>query len=352
MSENKFDFIIVGLGLAGSVLSRMLIDSGFKVLVFDKFNPGSSSQVAAGLVNPVTGRRVVKSWMADTLLPFANDFYRKIETESGKQFYHSMDVLEVVHSIKDLNEWTVRSADESMKKYFMREAPEELYNDKISEFKKLICINSSAWMNIPEFIELCRLKLTETSSIIEEEFDFSLMKINNNEIEYRSLKSKKIIFCDGYQTLKNELWKNLPFVPAKGEILTIKCPDLPEEFILLSGIFLIPVGQNKFRTGSTYEWNFQNELPSENGKSKLLNQVSDLLKVPFEIIDHRAGIRPTVKDRRPLIGQHPEHKNVFLFNGMGTKGVQLVPYFADHFTKVLSGKENLMDEVNLNRFTN
>jgi glycine/D-amino acid oxidase-like deaminating enzyme len=139
-------------------------------------------------------------------------------------------------------------------------------------------------------------------------------------------------------------------VPAKGEILTIQCDDLPEEFILLSGIFLIPMGNKKFRAGSTYEWNFPHELPTDEGKLKLLKLLDEFLKLPYSVIDHRAGVRPTVKDRRPLIGSHPEHENVFLFNGMGTKGVQLIPYFADHFVGVLEKGKTLSGEVDVRRF--
>ena len=127
MIDSHYDFLVVGHGLAGSVLSSMLIRKGYKVLVIDQFNAGSSSQVAAGLVNPITGRRVVKSWMAETLLPFAESFYRKFEKENNIEFYHSMDVLEVVHSVKEVNEWMSRTAAEEMRKYFIDESPEELY---------------------------------------------------------------------------------------------------------------------------------------------------------------------------------------------------------------------------------
>lgn len=348
----EYDYLIVGQGLAGSILSYLLIKAGKKVLVIDQFNPHSSSQVAAGLVNPVTGRRVVKTWLADTLLPFAHDFYKMLEQEFHKDFYHPLDVLEVIHNTKDLNEWNSRMDENEMKKYFTDEAPVKLYEGKITEFKKMIRISASAWMNIPLFIETYRETLKNSSSLLEETFEFSNLTINDDSIQYGLIKSDKIIFCEGFKTLQNPLWDWVPLVPAKGEILTIECNDLPQDYILLSGIFLIPIGENKFRLGSTYEWNFPHELPTEEGKLKLLNQLQRFLKVPFEIIDHRAGVRPTVKDRRPLIGSHPEHKNVLLFNGMGTKGVQLIPYFAEHLVKHLLNGQTLDKEVDVKRFVN
>ena len=143
MSHTDYDYLIVGYGLAGSVLSYQLAQCGKKLLIIDTFNSNSSSQVAAGLVNPVTGRRVVKSWMADVLIPFAEDFYQRLEKEFGEPFYHTMDVLEVVHTNKDLNEWTSRTGEIEMKKYFTKEAPEDLYKNNINEFKKMIRISSS-----------------------------------------------------------------------------------------------------------------------------------------------------------------------------------------------------------------
>ena len=352
MSKNEYDYLIVGQGLAGSVVSYLLMKEGKKILVINQFNENSSSQVAAGLVNPITGRRIVKSWMADTLLPFAERFYNTLEKEFKQIFYHKLDVLEVVHTIKNLNEWTSRIDEQELKKYFTQEAPENLYLNKISDFKKMIRISSSAWMNIPLFIELCKSKLERSSSLHEDLFEYSNLKIETDFINYGKYKSKRIIFCDGFKSLQNPLWNWLPFVPAKGEILLIECKELPQDYILLSGIFLIPVGNNSFRVGSTYEWNFDHELPTEKNKLILSKKLNNFLESPFKIIEHRAGVRPTVKDRRPIIGQHPQHKTVFIFNGMGSKGVQLAPYFGVQFVRFLESKEKLIDAVNVMRFNN
>jgi glycine/D-amino acid oxidase-like deaminating enzyme len=350
MMKNTYDFLVVGHGLAGSVVSQLLIQTGQKVAVVDSFNPRSSSQVAAGLVNPVTGRRVVKSWMADTLIPFAAEYYKEKELESGVSFYHPMDLLEVINNTKDLNEWTTRSADGTLNKYFIKEAPEELYRGKLKNFNKLIRINSSAWMNIPFFTNLCRQKIKNSGLLLETEFEFDKLKFHNDTIEYNSMKFGKVILCNGYYPMKDIQWTSNPFLPAKGEILTIFSDVLPEEFILMGGIFVIPIGNKLFRAGATYEWNFENDEPSESGKTKITDRLNDLLNVPYKVVDHRSGIRPTIKDRRPILGEHPNYKNVYFFNGMGTKGVQLVPYFANHLINVLNKKENLMKEVNVNRF--
>ena len=139
-------------------------------------------------------------------------------------------------------------------------------------------------------------------------------------------------------------------IPAKGEIVVIRCNELPQDFILLSGMFIVPIGDHKFRCGATYEWKFKNELPTESGKTKLLEMLNDVIKVDFEIIEHTSGVRPTMKDRRPVIGMHPEFSNVGIFNGLGTKGVSLAPYFANQFVEYLENGGSLNIEVDVRRF--
>lgn len=351
MIDHQYDYIIVGQGLAGTVLSNLLIEDQKKVLVIDQFNQHTSSQVAAGLFNPITGRRVVKSWMADTLLPFAENFYRNQEKEFSESFYHRKDVLEVIHSVKDQNEWTMRMSEPGMMKYEIKDVPENLYSETITDFNKLFRITSAGWLDLPLFISLWRNYLQKNELLYEGEFDYAKLKIEKDSIIYKGINSSCIIFCEGYKVLQNPFWKWLPLIPAKGEILTIECKGMPQEFILMSSIFLIPLGNNTFRAGSTFEWNFSNEQATQEGKNKIVDMLKNLLNIPFTIIDHRAGIRPTVKDRRPIIGSHPEHNHVYIFNGLGTKGVQLAPYFGDLFVKHLTGLSSLMEEVDVKRFS-
>ena len=131
--------------------------------------------------------------------------------------------------------------------------------------------------------------------------------------------------------------------------MSIHCPGLAEDVIYMSGIFVLPVGENIFRVGATHEWDFTDENPSENARQFLEEKLNRLLTLPYSVVDHKAGIRPTVRDRRPLLGRHREHKNVYLFNGLGTKGVQLSPFMAHHFAEFLNGGR-LDPEVDIRRF--
>ena len=345
------DYLIVGQGIAGTVLALMLEKKGKSVFIIDKFSIHSSSQVAAGLVNPITGRRIVKSWMADEALPDAFQFYFEFEKEFGEKVFHSIDALEVTSSVHEYNEWTRRMDEQNLQHYFRQDAPNELYRGKIRDFIKLVRITSSGWLDIPRFTSIVRKKFLASNLIKDELFEQDQLKVEESGISYKGLFAKRIIFCEGYKCLENKFWEYIPLIPAKGEIVVIECKGLPQEFILLSGMFIIPIGNDQFRCGATYEWKFENELPTESGKSKLLEMLNNVLKTEFKIIEHTSGVRPTVKDRRPILGQHPDHQNVFIFNGLGTKGVSLTPYFANHFIEHLENDARLMSEVDVGRFS-
>ncbi len=346
-----YDYLIVGQGIAGSVLALMLEKKGNSVFIIDKFSKNSSSQVAAGLVNPITGRRIVKSWMADEALPYAFQFYSDFEKEFGEKVFHSIDALEVTGSVHEYNEWTRRMDEQNLQHYFRDDAPNELYRDKIRDFIKLVRIASSGWLDLATFTSIIRNKFIANNLLKDEIFEQEHLKVEVSGITYKEINAKRIIFCEGYKCTENKFWDTVPMIPAKGEILIIECKELPQDFILLSGMFIIPIGDHKFRCGATYEWKFENELPTETGKSKLLEMLNAVLKVEFEIIEHTSGVRPTVKDRRPILGNHFEFKNVFIFNGLGTKGVSLAPYFANHFFEYLENDKSLMSEVDVGRFT-
>ncbi|MBK9412701.1 MAG: FAD-binding oxidoreductase [Bacteroidetes bacterium] len=345
-----YDYLIVGQGIAGSTLAYMLRKKGKRVFIIDKFSPNSSSQVAAGLVNPITGRRIVKSWMADVALPFAFQFYSDYKNEIGTEVFHQMDALEVTGTIHEFNEWTRRMDEQNLTNYFRDDAPNELYRGKIRDFIKLVRITSSGWMDIPLFVSGIRNIFESENCFRNELFEIGDLIVSEKEVTYNDIKAIKIIFCEGYKGPENEFWNFIPLIPAKGEIVVIRCNELPQDFILLSGMFIVPIGDHKFRCGATYEWKFENELPTESGKTKLLEMLNDVLKVDFEIIEHTSGVRPTVKDRRPVIGMHPEFSNVGIFNGLGTKGVSLAPYFANQFVEYLENGGSLNIEVDVRRF--
>ncbi len=348
--KTKYDFLIVGQGLAGSLLYRALINGGKNVFVIDQFNSSSASNIAPGIIHPITGRRIVKTWMADTLIPFAEKTYREIEKHFDENLFFRKNILELIHSVKEQNDWTMKSSSEEMKNYFSNEETDGLYNGFLIDDPKIISVQQSGWLNVAKMVQLFRKQLVQDHSLHEGVFQFHDLVLTDEGIIYQNKFAEKIIFCEGYRAIQNPFWMDLPFLPSKGEVLTIRAEHLGLDHILSKTISILPLGEHIYKVGSTYSWNELDESPTEQAKENLLNQLRKIIHSPFEVIGHQAAIRPTVKDRRPFIGFHHEHKQVGIFNGLGTKGVLLAPYFANHFAQHLLEKSELLKDVDVKRF--
>ncbi len=349
-SNKKVDYLIVGQGIAGSLLSYFLMKRNKTFLVINKYDPNSSSNIAAGLFNPITGRRIVKTWKADLLLPFAETTYHELEEYLDALFYHKKNIFKVFTSVKEQNDWISKSEFPEFKNYVLPKTNYSLGNKNIRHVFGGFEITNSGCVDIALFLILYKERLIQNGLLTEEIFNYSDIKITDETISWKNIKANKILFCEGYKAINNPYFDQLPFVLTKGELLTIHAPDLALDKIVSRGIFLLPLGNNNYKVGSTYTWNEVDEIPTEKGKKDLLEKLDTIICCPYEVVDHKAGVRPTVKDRRPFIGVHPTCRNMGIFNGMGTKGASLAPYFAHHFVSHLEDGTELDKEVDIKRF--
>lgn len=350
---NKFDYIIIGQGIAGSVMALTLQQANKKVLIIDQNWQDSSSLVAAGIVNPVTGRRLVKSWKIDELLPVSLKFYKKLEQVLNVKFIKETSILRVFENVGEQNDFLSKTADPKFHDY-LKEGSFDLIPKGVNADLYFGEIINSYFMNTPVFLEAVRKVFESENAFVATKFDFSDLKILENEInvsiEGEVFQAPKIIFCEGHKMTENPYFNYLPLSPNKGEFLLIKSAELPRERLIKKGVMIVPVQTDKFWVGATYDHFDLSLKNTEEGKSKMLTKLKKAIKVAFEVVDCGFGIRPATKDRRPLIGQHPEHNNLYLFNGMGSKGVSLSPFFAQQLLKNLETQTPLDPQVNINRF--
>ena len=342
------DYIIAGQGLAGSVLARELIKRNKKVVIFD---PGFSNatKVASGIINPITGRNYVKTWMADEIIPFAVNFYRDMEKEFQKSFLKEIPVYKLFYSEGNINDWSLRAGSREYNSYLKNEIPVKLDADKITNFYGAFEITGTYSLNTTSFLEVFLFYLKEKEMFVEEELNYDLIEFDNNKIKYKDYKAGKIIFCEGYKGMFNPYFKYLPFNPAKGECLHVAIDNFYDDRIINGNYFTMPMGENKYYLGSTNFWDFNDDLPSEKGKKELTKGLKTMTALPFSIDSHYAGIRPTVKDRKPFLGLHPHFPQLGIFNGLGTKGISLAPYFASHFSDFILNNTPLLKEVDIKR---
>ena len=344
-----YDYLIVGQGLAGSVLSLSLLKEGKKIFVIDSPALSSSSKIAAGLYNPIVFKRMVKSWKADELIHFADDFYTYAEYILENKFHYKKNIVKLFVNEQEKELWLKKSgADEGA--YLSKTIDEGLFHQYIRGEDGYAEVLRSGYLDVKCFLEEVKKYLLKNNLLMEDVIDHSLIKHNANEVEYKNIKARKLIFCEGYRATENPYFNYLPFKLTKGELLTVRIKNLALDKVINKGVFIVPLGNDLFKVGATYEWNDINEMISEKGKKELTEKLQKVLDVPFEIIEHKAGIRPTVNDRRPLIGLHPQYNNLILFNGMGTKAVMLSPYFAWQLINCLEKNSPLDKEVDIKRF--
>jgi glycine/D-amino acid oxidase-like deaminating enzyme len=348
MQSSHYDIIIVGQGICGTVLSSALIEQNLKVLVIDDGNHKAASKIASGVINPVTGRRIVKTWQIDTVMPAAVRIYKALENKLDISIIRQCNIVNFHTSEQMQYAFAERIAQDPT--YL---SPQTLPDRITSAFDTSLgySVIDPCWLvHLDNLLSAWRHYLIEKNALLQDAFDFKKMKVSEDQIVYDHITANKIIFCEGAKGQDNPYFKQLPFAPNKGEALLVDIKNLDNQFIYKKALSIVPWKDSIFWVGSNYEWNNYNDEPSPSFKEKTIATLNEWLLVPFEVVDHIAAIRPANTERRPFVGMHPVYKNIGIFNGMGTKGCSLAPYFAEEFVAHLLHQTKIDDEANIDRF--
>ena len=345
-----YDYLIVGHGIAGAAMAWHLheINKSFQI-VNDPSLP-SSSYVAAGIFNPLTGKKMNKTWLADDLFPFADSFYKNLQEKLGADFVHSTPLYRPYRSIEEQNSYLAQSEDERVASYIGDHHDQSSIAEYVNMKYGALEIARAGWIDMPLLLDRSRSFFLANNLYLECAFDVNELIPNENFVVWKGLKYKKVILCQGFAATGNNYFSWLAFNPVKGQILEIDTEDVLKPYIINQGIFILPVKEKQARVGATYSWEPLDWQPTREAAAELEEKLKQLLKVPYKITGHVAGIRPSVTDRKPLIGTHPEHNNICIFNGLGTKGVTLAPFFANQFVQHLENGKELNPLVNIKRY--
>ena len=345
----KSDFLIVGQGLAGTLLANELLKSGNTVQVIDSPDYRKASAVAAGLINPVVFRRLIKSWLIDELFPQLEETYAGLETLLNRRIYYPLKIRKVF-GLGEADFWAKKVEENDLSEYLNPEPDETTFPCLKSE-------HGSGWVKKAGRVDLENLLsgfreyLLQKQLLHDLNFDFGKLIIHPDRVVYGDLEATRIIFCEGHRASQNPFFQNIAFKHTKGEVLNLETKDYQADFILNKAFFLMPAGEHEFRLGATYNWNNPDEIPSSQARVELCGKLEHLFTGDYRITRHQAGIRPTTHDRRPVMGLHPEFIQVGIFNGLGSKGCMLGPYFSKQFASFLNNNTSLtLPEVNLNRY--
>lgn len=338
----------MGLGIAGACLAMQLIRRNKKILVLDLPEQNRASAVAAGLFNPVTGIRIVKTWKADELFPYLHQFYSRLEADLGTRFYYPAPLYIPFRSFAEQNEWMSRSQHKNFSEYLLNVETKPMFSDEVKDPLGGILLTRTGYIDTTTFIESIRTYLLDSDSYWHHKIDDERVHTDGPEIKYESITADKIIYCTGIHVKDGKFFDWLPIHALKGEVLTIRT-EKPLNRIYNRGVYAVGLATHEYKVGATYQLKDIKEGVTEEGRIELELKLKDLLNVEFTTSHQDWGIRPSTRDRRPFMGEHPTVKNILIFNGLGTKGVSLAPYFSGQLADHLVNGVKLEEEANITR---
>ena len=325
------DYLIIGQGLAGSLLAWELMQRGCNVVIVDN-GLESASQVAAGLINPVTGMRLVKSTDVDRLLPAAKQYYAQLAEVFQQDFYIEKPMLRLLRSEKELTHCVKRLADPDYSDYLGAITPPESSASPYGVLQQ----KQTGYLLTRPLLSCLKDFFIESGCYRSAVVDYQDIQLQPS-LRWQDIIFKQIIFCEGHQATKNPWFSWLPFQPVKGEILTLQHQSSLPDNIMNFGDWLIPLDSRHIRVGATFDRENLDTKPTEFGKNALLNA---LKTIPVDLtqailINHQAQIRPCTLDKQPFLGHHPHHPQLAIFNGFGAKGSLQIPWFCRQFADAL-----------------
>ena len=328
---------VLGFGLAGAAVAAQLLSHNVDFCVFNDHSKASSSRVAAGMFNPMVFRRLLKTWMADEILPYAKEFYTNLEDMLGAKFYFPKQYFKVFGK-EEAEFWEKRSKEDDTQPYLSTEILHSLNKEKLKTPYGVGEVKGAGYLDINVYLDRFEIYLKEKGCFQNKSISYDLIELADGKVSIDGEIFDVLIFCEGSHGTQNPWFANLPYKLTKGEVLTIHS-DLDIDFALNKNGFMLPIGNNYYRVGATYEWQELNEEPTEKGKATLIEKLQTIINADFEIVEHKAGVRPTLANRRPVYELHSTYKQLAIFNGLGTKGVMLAPFFSKKLVENILGSE-------------
>lgn len=331
----QMDFLIIGQGLAGSLLAWELIRRNYRVIVVDS-GEQNASLIAAGIINPMTGIRLALTPDVVTLMPAAQKFYAELAEHFDQPFYHEMPMLRLFRNKAEQVQGNKRLRQLNYQPYLALPDKSLPLPPNTHAPMGWLEQKQTGYLSVAELLENLKQFLLERQAYRQEQINYQTININQG-ITWNGINAHKLIFCEGHQATQNPWFNWLPLQPAKGEILTVNPEITLPKMILNYGNWLLPTEQNRALIGATFQREVVNNQPTEQGKSELLMNLQAINPelARAEIVNHQAGIRPCTADRFPLIGQHPKYHNLLIFNGFGSKGSLQIPWYCQRFADFL-----------------
>ena len=345
---NKVDYLIIGQGVAGTMLAFKAMERGKTFRVAGKELKKSSSYISSGIINPVTGRRIVKSWMIDTLLEEATYTYSKIGELLHENFITCSEITRLIADPEEENLWLSKMIDH---KAFLDITEDAKYAKYFKDFLSAGKIRPALVVNIKKLLTRWEEFLKINHLLICQHVQPQDLLFKESGVEFGEYLFENVILADGHQGLSNNFFDFLPYKNAKGEVLHIRSALYKLKEMIKGATNIIPEDNDSYWVGSNYEWDAADNQPSEAGFNRIKKKLDGMVQFPYELISHKVGIRACSIDRKPYLGQHPQITKLWIMNGLGTKGISLAPYFSEHLLDHIEDGIPLMPEVDIARIS-
>ncbi|MGE5394273.1 MAG: NAD(P)/FAD-dependent oxidoreductase [Candidatus Saccharibacteria bacterium] len=346
----KVEVIIIGQGLAGTLLAFELLKRGQSFIVIDRPVQAAASSVAAGIINPVVFRRMTKSWKVDEAFPVMETVYHELEELLNISIYNRCRILKILDN-ESRSLWKEKVITHQLDEYLENEPDLSFHHPPIHTPYGVGIVKKAGRLDIRQLVVHFHHYLERQQCLRTEVFDIESLSVNPQQVHYKDLTALKIIFCEGSSVSKNPYFSGLKFKHSKGETLEVSIPDLHIDEIINGEVFLMPSGAGHFKVGATYRWDETDENTTIAARQELLAKLETMVLSPVEIISQQAGIRPIAHDRHPVIGIHPHHPSMGILNGLGSKGALLGPWLARLMADYLLGNTALLPiETDVKRY--
>lgn len=343
--NNDLRFLIIGCGISGICMAHETAKAGIDLMMIDPCIEQTSSFIAGGLINPISGRKNAQQWNIEALLVKAHDTYGELSTLLHKQIYRSTEIIKFHKTENAATEWR-----DLPQNNFATATDIRPLEEKIHCAHGGIKISGALQIYTLALIQSYRSHLEAENKLYKQRFIPEQLVQKDNNFRYNDQEYSHLILCQGIECMHDPFFGYLPFKPDKGESFTLRIDELPQQFVYHKGIILIPLGENIFWAGATDTWDDVSTLPTAEARAELCQKLDELLKLPYSILEHRAAVRPAMKDRTPVVGAHSLYPNIYVLNGMGAKGMSLAPYYAEILLQHILTGSAIPKAVNVLRF--
>lgn len=350
-ATRKYDCLVFGGGLAGSILAYTMISKGIRALLIDEPNRSTCSRVAAGLINPIGGRRLNPIWMADTLIPFARSFYESVEEQFSRPFFHPRSIARIFANDEERTIWQGRKSDPRFAEWTEPLDIASIPNSFDIQSQDGFSIRAAGYLDTQSLLSSLRSFFESRMLLRAESFDYRDIDISEDGIVWQDCEASRAIFCEGHLATANPWFSFAPYKPAKGVIGTISSDIEFGDTAILKKYFIIPRHDGALQVGATYNWSERDDNPDPEGIQELEGFLKAHLGDSWQWRNVRAGVRPATAGAKPLVGPSPVNPNIISFNGFGSKGAVQIPYFAKALCDFIARGDPIPAEATPARFS-